>query len=97
MLEAPRNGRVAAEIPRPVQAQVDPQHQAVVEVQKQLLAVRAGGQQRGPVEPAGAGGEAALRAGDGKPRAGENVLELAGQAVDRVAFRHLAGTSPVVS
>ena len=76
---------------------MDVQHQPVVEVQEQLLAVRAERDQRVAVQQRRAGGEAALRAGDGEPLAREDVTELAGQPVDGMPFRHYSTTSPVVS
>jgi hypothetical protein len=76
---------------------VDVQHQAVLEMQEQMLAVRRGVDHCVPVEQGGAGGKPALRTADGQLLAGEHITELPGETVDRMAFRHYSTISPVVS
>lgn len=76
---------------------MDVQDQAVVEPEEQMLAVGGRGRQDMAVQQGGAGREPALRAGDRKPLARENVTELAGQPVDGVPLRHYRTTSPVRS
>ena len=57
---------VTAKAPRAVQAKVYVQHQGVVEVQEQVLAVCFGGYQGVAVQQGRSRAEPALRAGDGE-------------------------------
>lgn len=75
---APEGG-VAAEIPCPVETQVDMEHQGVVKMQEKVLAVGLRFGQRVAVEQGRAGREPSLRAAHGQRLTTENVVELASQ------------------
>lgn len=92
-----REGTVAAETPRPVKTQVDVEEKIVVKPEKELLSVGSGVNQDVPGEELRARREPALRAGNFQTPAPKDVLELAGQPVDRMPLRHYSTISPVVS
>ena len=64
------------------------QKQPVVKTEEELLAVRRRFEQLMAVQKRCARDESALRAGDLQNLPGENILELASQAMDGMPFRH---------
>ena len=83
-----RKRLVAPEGPVAIDAQVHVQGQLVIEGDEQVLAVRVGAGDDVPVQQGRPIGEASLRGADAHALAGEDVTDLAGDAVDGVAFGH---------
>ena len=83
-----RERLVPAEAPVAVNTQVHVQGQVVLEGHKQVLTVRVRPGNGVPVQQGGTLSVAALRGGNLHALAGEDVTDLAGDTVDRVAFGH---------
>ena len=83
-----RERLVPAEAPVTVNTQVHVQGQVVLEGHEQVLTVRVRPGDGVPVQQGGTLGVAALRGGNLHALAGEDVTDLAGNTVDRVAFGH---------
>lgn len=63
-------------------------HKVVRKVQEHLFAMGLGAFHDVPVQQRGTGRKLPLGAGNSQPGPAKNVLKLAGQAMDRMTFRH---------
>jgi hypothetical protein len=81
-------GIISAEVPGPVQAQVNVQEKSMAELEEKMLPVSLGSGESVSVQEPRTSGEPSLRAADTELFPQEDVPELPGEAVDRMPFGH---------